>query len=31
MKQIDGGKDCTLTRGGLIETPSTLGNLLKDR
>ena len=26
MKQIDEGKDCILTRGGLIETPSTLGN-----
>ncbi|WP_199880500.1 hypothetical protein [Bacillus massiliglaciei] len=30
MKQIDGGKDCTLTRGGLIGTPSSLGNLSSD-
>ncbi|RHB51885.1 hypothetical protein DW881_01595 [Exiguobacterium sp. AM39-5BH] len=26
MEQIDGGKDCVLTRGALIGTPSTLGN-----
>lgn len=30
MKQIGGGKDCVLTRGGLIEAPSTLGNLPSD-
>jgi hypothetical protein len=29
MKQIDGGKDCTLTRGGLM-TAKTLGNLSSD-
>jgi hypothetical protein len=30
MKQIDGGKDCILTRGGLAGTPSSLGNLSSD-
>lgn len=27
---MDGVKDCTLTRGGLIDTPSKLGNLSSD-
>jgi len=31
MEQIDGGKDCTLTRGDLTDMPSTLGNLSRDR
>lgn len=31
MEQIDGGKDCTLTRGDLVGTPSTLGNLFSNR
>jgi hypothetical protein len=30
MKQIGGGKDYVLTWGGLIDMPSTLGNLLSD-
>ena len=30
MKQIGGGKDCVLTWGGLVDTPSTLGNLSSD-
>lgn len=30
MKQIDGGKDYALTRGGLAGTPSILGNLVSD-
>ncbi len=31
MKRIDGGKDCTLTWGGLTDKPSTLGNLFSDK
>ncbi|WP_230504400.1 hypothetical protein [Sutcliffiella rhizosphaerae] len=31
MKQIGGRKDCILTRGGLTDTQSTLGNLSSDR
>lgn len=30
MKQIDGGKDCILTRGGLTDTSSSLDNLPSD-
>jgi hypothetical protein len=30
MKQIGGGKDYVLTWGGLIDAPSTLGNLSSD-
>jgi len=30
MKQIGGGKDGVLTRGGLVGAPSTLGNLPSD-
>ncbi|EQB94811.1 hypothetical protein P5G65_36410 [Paenibacillus chondroitinus] len=30
MKQMDGRKDCTLTRGGLSGKPSALGNRWSD-
>ncbi|MDY0405855.1 hypothetical protein P5G51_011020 [Virgibacillus sp. 179-BFC.A HS] len=30
MERIDGGKDCVLTWGGLVGTPSILGNLSSD-
>jgi hypothetical protein len=29
MRQVDGGEDGTLTRGGLSDTPSALGNLIR--
>jgi len=31
MKQMDGRKDYTLTRGGLMDTWSSLHNLLSDK
>ena len=30
MRQIDGGEDHALTRGGLSGMPSTLGNLIRE-
>jgi hypothetical protein len=30
MERIGGGKDCALTWGGLVDTPSPLGNLSSD-
>ncbi|MED0674541.1 hypothetical protein [Aneurinibacillus thermoaerophilus] len=31
MRQVDGGEDGALTRGGLSDKPSILGNLIRDR